>query len=504
MTISIALLGASKTYGGTQALDAVDLHLAAGRVHALVGENGAGKSTATRLLAGLEQPTSGRLEIDGRAKLLTSRAAGIRAGVGLVPQVVSLAPQYSTLENHLVTRPGVLARRRQARAELLAASGRAGVALDLDAPVGRLGLAQRQLAELVIALAQGARILLLDEPTSALGPFETAGLFSHVRALAASGTAVLFITHRLDDVRSVADDVTVLAHGRVTLHDRVEAVTDTELVTALVGGRSISADAPRGAVDDSRVRLQLESVRGRSAAGGVIDDVSLEVRGGEIVGVLGVAGNGQGTLAGLAAGLIGAHRGSVRVDGAPVSHAAAAQRAGVAYIPETRSEGLVPQASVEHSVAVGLPAQAPFVGRWGLRWRAIRERSRLLLDQHDVRPRAPRVRTSALSGGNQQKLLVGRELTAGGRPPAAVIAHGPTQGLDIGAAAAIRASIRDAAAQGAAVLLITADLDEVVALSHRVIVIARGRVVDAFPIDQFDLERVGRAMAGLTADRGAA
>lgn len=494
MTTTIALRGVSKQYGDVLALDDVSIGVRAGSVHAVVGENGAGKSTAMRILAGLEQPTLGTAELDGLAVRIGSRSDGIARGIGLVPQQLSLNGEMDLVDNLILTQPARIARRRRAAVQLEDAAREAGLTLDPRTPVRLLDFSQRQLGELAIALAQGARILLLDEPTSALGPYETAALFQRVRLLADGGVAVVLITHRIAEVREVADDVTVLSHGRVTLASAVADVTDDELVRAMVG--ELPTPEPRSRAVAGDDVLVLEGVTVATSGVVALDDVSLTVRAGEIVGVLGVAGNGQGALAEAAAGIVRLAAGSVQVAGRSVGgRPQVARAAGVAYVPEVRADFLLPDATVLRS-SVLRRVDDPAFSRFGvLRWSLIRDFAQGLLERHDVRPRQTRLRTGALSGGNQQKLLVGRELD--GSPRVAVL-HGPTQGLDLNAAAAIRREIRAAADDGTAVLLLSADIDEVHQIADRVVVLSHGRVADAFPIAQFESERVGRAMAGLT------
>ncbi|MFF9565124.1 ABC transporter ATP-binding protein [Leifsonia sp. NPDC014704] len=494
MSSALALLGVSKSFGGAQVLHDVELRLEAGSVHALVGENGAGKSTALKIMAGLERPTAGTVAVGAEPVAFAGRQAAIERGIGLVAQQLSLIPELTLAENLILGQPERIARRGRAARLLREAADQAGLAVRPDVRVRELGLAQRQLGELAIALAQGARILLLDEPTSALGPFETAALFDRVRALARSGYSVLLITHRLDEVRQVADDVTVLSHGRVTLAARVSEVTDDELVRAMVG--SVPA-VPRRVHDlAGETRLRLEGVSAQGA-GARIDGIDLDVRGGEIVGVLGVAGNGQTALAEAAAGVLTLASGAVLVDGAPVGgRPEKAAETGLAYVPEAREQAVLPDAPLTRSAVLRTLGSGRRFLRHGLiDWKAARSFTSALLERHDVRPADPDLPARALSGGNQQKLLVGRELDGS---PAVAVLHGPTQGLDLHAGAVIRGEIRSAAAAGAAILLVSADTDEIRELADTILILSKGRIVDRFEADEFDSTRVGRAMAGLT------
>lgn len=498
--IGLSLLGVSKRFGDAQALADVHLALAPGRVHALVGENGAGKSTALKIFAGLEQPTSGTIAFDGEPLVLPSRTSAIRHGIGLVPQQLSLVGEMSLVENLILTRPTQLARRRAAEAELRRVAEEAQLALNLTVPVRAMGLAERQLGELAIALAQGARVLLLDEPTSAIGPHESGLLFEKVRALAESGVTVLLITHRLDEVRSVADDVTVLSRGRVTLDSAVADVTDDALVLAMVG--EIPPPETHPLYGGGEPRLVLDGVTAQGGGSVALHDVSMTVGAGEIVGILGVAGNGQSTLAETAVGIIDPVRGTVRVSGHDIGgRSDAAADHGVAYVPEVRADFLLTESPATRSAVLRRLGDPRFRRRGLLQWSAVTTFTRELMERHDVRPRNPAIAAGALSGGNQQKLLVGRELDDS---PAVAVLHGPTQGLDLHAAAAIRSDIRRAANDGTAVLLVSADVDEVRELADRVLVLSKGRIVDEFVAADFDMQRVGRAMAGLleTAERG--
>jgi general nucleoside transport system ATP-binding protein len=481
----------SKSYGAVRALRNVDIALPAGRVHALVGENGAGKSTLARILAGAAAPDAGTLLVDGQPTVFADRRAAIHAGVGLVPQQLSLVGELSLLENFLIDQRGWLVRRTTARDRLANAVDQWRIQVPLEVPTGRLSLAERQLGEVLLALAEGARALLLDEPTSSLGPVEVDRLVEQARSLAAAGSAVLLVTHRLDEVLRAADDVTVLRGGERVHSGSAQALDAGQLAELMVGTRPPSVlreERPRGAI---RLKVGDLSI-------GPLKDINLELATGEIVGVAGVAGSGQRVLVETLAGLLRPDKGTVFVDDAPITgNAAAAARRGVAYIPEERAEGLLLSLPVADNAAL-LRQHEPAFRHLGMRRR--RETThfaRRLCLRFDVRPPRPELLATALSGGNQQKLMVGRELE---RRPSVVIAHGPTQGLDIAATAAVRAELQQAAREGAAVLIVSADLDEVLALADRIVVLTGGRLVDELPGSGADLGRLGRAMAGLASE----
>jgi simple sugar transport system ATP-binding protein len=491
--MDLALDGVSKRYGDVYALTEVSLRLEPGRVHALVGENGAGKSTALKIFAGLEQPTSGSVAIDGAAVVLAQRSAAIRNGIGLVAQQLSLIGEMSLVENLVLTRPTRLAHRRAAEALLSGVVDRLGLTLDLRTPVRNLGLAERQFGELAIALAQGARVLLLDEPTSAIGPHESGLLFDTVRKLAADGVSVLLITHRIDEVRGVAEHVTVLSRGRVTLDSPVADIDDDELVRAMVG--EIPPAETRRHVSGGAERLVFDHVTAQGGHAVAVRDISVAVHAGEIVGVLGVAGNGQTALADTAVGIVEPVTGSVTVDGRDIGgRPDVALAADVSYVPEVRGDFLLLASPLVRSAPLRHLDRPEYHRRGAIRWSAVLPATRELMERHDVRPRNPLIPAGALSGGNQQKFLVGRELDG---VPAVAVLHGPTQGLDLHAAARIRDDIRRVADAGTAVLLVSADIDEVRELADRILVLSAGRIVDEFAVADFDLQRVGRGMAGL-------
>jgi ABC-type uncharacterized transport system ATPase subunit len=481
-----ALLAAGavvKRYGPTVALDGVDFDLRAGEVHAVVGENGAGKSTLARVLVGAARPDSGAV---------TGAAAGRGRGlVAMVPQALSLIGELSLVEHlALAAGPGRF-RPAAARARLREAAELLGGGPDPDRPTGELSMPEQQLGELGLALALGARVLIVDEPTSSLGPAEVERLVAALRGVAARGGGVVLVTHRVREALGAADRVTVLRGGRRVFNGPTAGIDADTLAVHMVGAlerRERPRPAPGGAV-----RLRAADITAPPLAG-----VGIEVAGGEIVGVAGVAGGGQEALAEVLAGIRRPAAGVVEVDGRPVTgDARAAVAAGVAYVPERRGEALVPELpGSDNAVLLALLRDRGLRRRWTrLRDRKAEiARAAALYERYDVRPRRPELPAGALSGGNQQKLVVGRELTG---DPAVVIAHGPTLGLDLRAADAVRHDLRSAAAAGAAVVVLSTDLDEVTALADRVIVLSAGRVTDAFSADEaVDAVRVGRAMAG--------
>lgn len=472
MTQVLALNRVSRRFGTVRALHEVDLRIEPGQVHAVLGENGAGKSTAVRILAGLDQPDSGVVELNGTPVRLRSREAAIRHGIGLIPQTGSLLAELSLEENLALTQPRAIVRRRRLQDELGNAAGAAGLDIDLATPIEQLGRAQQQLGEVALALAQGARTLLLDEPTSVLDPGEIRGLHVRIRQLAATGVAIVLITHRQAEVRAVADVATVLSHGHVTWQGRVPDTDDTALATAMIGDGPLGTFASRRKIEPAGPpALVLDGVCAATDDLAPVRDISLQVHPAEIVAVVGTVGSGQRALADVAAGAVRPSSGRRHAD------------AAVAYVPEDRATALLPDLPIKWSAVLPQLRQRRF-SRFGiLRRREVAAAARELFACADVRPPDPELPAAALSGGNAQKLVVGRELAF--RPRVAVL-HAPTQGLDVRASHSVRSRIRDAAAAGAAVLLISTDHAEAQELADRVLLLRGGRITAEYTAAEYD------------------
>lgn len=467
---ALALDSVSRRFGSTQALNGLDLSIKPGTVHALLGENGAGKSTAIRIMAGLDAPDTGTLSIFGEPAPRLTRDAAIRRGIGLVPQTDSLVGELTLVENLLLSQPEQILRRGAMTTRLRQIADAAGVEVPLQTRVDRLGRGQRQTGELLLALAQGARVLLLDEPTAALGPIETGRLYARLRALAEAGTAIVFVTHRLSEVREVADVATVLAAGHARWQGPVDGVDDTELLSAMVG--ELPAEPPpRPARAFGPMALTFDGVTAVCGDEAPVRDVTMRIRAGEVVAVLGVAGNGQRALAEVAAGLIQPVSG--RVTATPP----------IAYVPETRLDGLLPRWASKWSAMAARLLDARFVRAGVVAEEAVTAAAAAQLKGDGVRPADPQLPVAALSGGNQQKLLIGREL---GQQPGVAVLHSPSQGLDLHAARTVQNRIAAAAAAGTAVLLVSADLEEVRELASRLVVLSAGRIIGEFATADFD------------------
>jgi simple sugar transport system ATP-binding protein len=478
-----------KRYGAVQVLTGAKLAVRRGTVHALVGENGAGKSTLVKILAGVVRGDGGTLAIGGRAIEVATwdRRAARAAEVGIVQQHGASAGTLSVVENAVLgDEPlrGPLLELGPAAAALAELGERIGLPVDPAAAAGQLPLGAAQRAEIVAALHQGAKLLILDEPTAVLTPIEVDGLLATLRKLAADGMTIVLVTHKLDEVRAVADDVTVLRAGKTvaTFAAKADAAPgqsnardDARLDVAAISRAMVGTDLPRppaaaAPAADARAVLELTGV----GFGSELRAIDLAVRAGEIVGVAGIDGNGQRELALAIAGLARAS-GAIRIGGRDATHESPASRfgLGLAHIPEDRQHGgLWLDASVADNLALG---RSDITGRFRTDRARVAAHAREQIAELDIRPSDPAAVVRALSGGNQQKVVIGRELSRRGL--VCVLAAQPTRGVDLGAVVRIHDRLRAAAAAGAGVLVISADLDELLALCHRVVVMLRGRIV---------------------------
>ena len=486
---AVAFDGITKRFGPVTANEDISFEVAEGSIHAVVGENGAGKSTLMHVLFGLVRPDAGTVRLRGRRVRFRSPQEAIRAGVGMIHQHFSLVPAFSVVENVVLgreprTRWGSIDWPRAA-ARVRELGERHGLPVEPRTLVSALDIAGQQRVEILKALYRGARVLVLDEPTTVLGAAEFEQLQKTVRAIVAEGGTVLYITHRLPEVFALCDQVTLLRRGRVVTTRPTKGLPPEALAQMLVGdGERPGGLAIRPPAGDVLVQLANVSTPARPGEAG-LDDVSLHVRSGEIVGIAGVAGNGQGALARVLVGAESPRQGRVRLrTGRAYSGTGvrARRRAGVGWIPaDRRTDGLVADLTLADNLILGRHTRPPYaslgVRRLGVVRRAAREPVRRLR----IQPGGPTVLAGTLSGGNQQKLLASRELEA---TPRLLVAEHPTRGVDIGAAGLIHQEMSNACKSGAGIVVISADLEELLKLSDRIVVLYGGRIVHETAADQ--------------------
>jgi simple sugar transport system ATP-binding protein/ribose transport system ATP-binding protein len=487
----VELRNVEKQFGGAVALRGVSLEVKAGAVHALVGENGAGKSTLGKIIAGVHRPDEGELLLDGEPVSFRSPRDALTAGVTIIAQELALARRRSVLDNvYLGNTPNVLGRvkTRQLRQQYADLTERLGISVDPDRTVGELRLAEAQKVEILRAVARGARLIVMDEPTAPFSRQDAEELFGVVAALVEAGTTIVYVSHNLEDVLRLSSEVTILRDGALVRTGPAAEETTDSLVTGMLG-RSLDVVFPSKRYPDEQAPVVC-SVRGL-ACEELVEDVSFDIRAGEILGIAGMVGSGRSELARAIFGADRRAAGEVLVDGEPVSarHPRTAIRAGIALLPEDRkTQGLLMLQSAVANVSV---ASLGDVSRAG--WIASR-RERASADEVikkvDVRAVQPDAPAWTLSGGNQQKVLFARWLR---RDPRLLIVDEPTRGVDIGAKRSIYELLADLAGRGVAILMISSELEEVIGLAHRVLVMRRGHIVGDFDVRRAEARTIMNA-----------
>ena len=499
MALAIELIGITKRFPGVVANDDINLAVAEGEIHAICGENGAGKSTLMKILYGMQPPDEGTIKIRGQAVELGSPAQAIELGIGMVHQHFMLADQLTVLENVILGAEPMRSFGRidfEAGRKHLDEVGRAyGLDINADDLVETLEIGERQRVEIIKVLYRGAQILILDEPTAVLVPQEVDELFRNIRELKASGATILFIDHKLDEVLAIADTITVLRQGRTVGTAKPDEVTAHDLAEMMIGSELPTPDAGASTVTDEAA-LVIADLTVSDGERPVVNDVSLSIHRGEIVGIAGVEGNGQTELVNAVIGIEAPASGTITMLGRDVTHQSVRQRRemGLGYVPQDRHrDGLLLAAALWENTALGHQTRAPYSrGPW-LNRSGMRDRADQIRAEFDVRTPNIDVAAHALSGGNQQKLILGREMVAG---PAVLIANHPTRGIDVGAQAAVWDDIREARAQGLATLLVSADLDELIGLSDTIVVMLRGRLVARLDPSEITPRDLGAYMTG--------
>ncbi len=497
----LAIHAVSKHFGKTKALEDVSLSVHPGEIHCLLGENGAGKSTLCNIVFGVHRPDGGTLELDGAPFEPDGPSHALRSGVAMVHQHFSLVGNMTAIENLMLGRARARLDPRLVEERVRSLASQFGLEVDLDRPVEDISVGERQRVEILKCLLEGPRLLVLDEPTAVLPPREVSGLLDICRRVAIEGCGVVLVTHKLAEIGAIAHRTTVMRRGRVVETVSMKDADLGALVRAMVGREVRSLDA--GVADQPRAvaprpgdaaGLKLENLQWKNDAGVVRLDVSLEVRPGEIVGLAGVEGNGQSELGDILAGLLAPASGRVLVGGQDVTGCPPGEltKRGVGIVPEDRHRvGCHVDLTVSENLFLGQTAR---FSRFGLLMRkAMRRAAEERLAEFDVRG-GPDERFGDLSGGNQQKVVVARELML--EPLVVLLAAQPTRGLDVGAVEAVYGHIRRARDRGTAVLLVSSELDELLAVADRVVVLYRGRIVGEVSASRAEKGRIGAMMSG--------
>jgi len=500
---AVRLTGVTKRFGPVIANDAVDLEVMPGTIHGIIGENGAGKSTLVSILYGFYTADEGTIEIGGKPAPIQNSADAIANGIGMVHQHFMLVPNFTVLENIMLgAEGGAMLRVGKAatRAELLRLSRDYALDVDPDAVIEDLPVGLQQRVEILKALRRGARILILDEPTGVLTPAETDRFFDILRGLREQGVTILLITHKLREIMEVTDSVSVMRRGQMVGHRRTADTTREELAELMVG-RAVSLEVDRIAAEPGAVTLAAKGLTWRDEDGVArLSDVSLDLRAGEILGLAGVSGNGQSELLDILSGIAPIQDGQMIIGERVVTRAdpldpAEMRRLGISHVPEDRHRRalVLPFEARENAVLGYHDGARAGAGRM-LSPAAMQDHCETLMTRFDVRPIAPRQPAAGFSGGNQQKLVMAREIET---EPQIMLIGQPTRGVDIGGIAFIHAEIMARKAAGCAILLVSVELDEIMALSDRIAVMNAGRIVGQMPRAEADTGRIGLMMAGV-------
>ena len=498
--MSLELRGITKQFGSLVANDDINFKVEAGEIHAILGENGAGKSTLMNIVYGLLSPDKGQILVDGQEIKINSPLDALAAGIGMVHQHFMLADNFTVLENIVLgsePKNGIRLDFAKARKQISDIAAKNGLAVDPDVLVSDLGVGDRQRIEILKVLYRGAKILILDEPTAVLVPHEVDELFNTLRDLKQEGYTVIFISHKLDEVLSIADEITVIRQGTTvgSVNPHTQKVSARDLAEMMVGNELPTPESVGDTVQDEVV-LKVENLSVFAKGGkATVDNISFQIHAGEILGIAGVEGNGQAEILDALMGIESA-TGTVHFKDEDITKKSTRHRRelGIGFIPEDRHrQALMLEAPLWENRMLGHQTRSPNANGIWLTPRSAKADTKRIVEEYDVRTPSIDVLASALSGGNQQKLIVGREMS--GEPKLLIAAH-PTRGVDVGAQAAIWDHIRHARQSGLAVLLVSADLDELIGLSDSIKVLLRGKfVADADPATVTPQE-LGTAMTG--------
>ncbi|MEM0977769.1 MAG: ABC transporter ATP-binding protein [Pseudomonadota bacterium] len=502
----LELRGVSKSFGPIQANQNIDLAVERGTIHGIVGENGAGKSTLMNILYGMHRADEGEMLIDGAVTQIKSSADAIALGIGMVHQHFMLVPRFTVVENVMLgSEGGVLLKEGRAHTldTLQSLSDTYGMHVDPNALVGDLNVGNRQRVEILKALKHGADILILDEPTGVLTPQETEQLFEILRSLRADGKTVLMITHKLEEIMSVTDNVSIMRRGEMVGHRKTSATSTQELAELMVG-RSVLLEVDRGTSSPGDTALSVENLTAVSSTGVTeIDGISFDVRAGEILGIAGVSGNGQTPLMEILGGMRAPTSGRVRMLGHQIDkdHLVGPEDlrdSGLGHIPEDRHHhGLILDFLAQENMIFGYHHDRQTGSGILINPKTIADHTQGLMDHFDIRPPNPELPARNFSGGNQQKIVIAREMHPN---PKVLIVGQPTRGVDVGAIEFIHKQLIALRDQGCAIVLVSVELDEVMSLSDRIIVMNDGHIVGELANAEFDENRIGLMMAGIAED----
>lgn len=499
----LSLRGITKRFGAFTAVDEVDLDVRPGEIHCLLGENGAGKSTLMNVLYGLLAPDGGEIAIDGTPRTFANPREAMVAGIGMVHQHFMLVDIFSVTENLMLGREGgAILNRAGAKRRVSELAQRYGMPVDPDAIVEELPVGIQQRVEILKALANDARFLVFDEPTAVLTPQEIDDLMRVMQSLRDEGKGIVFITHKLREVRAIADRITVMRRGKIV--GKAEPGSSEADLAELMVGRAVDLQVEKEPAAPTEPRLVVRGLRIANPAGGiVVDGIDFDVAGGEILCVAGVQGNGQSELADALLGNLVPLAGSIELDGTDISRAQPQEtiKAGMGFVPEDREvNGFVSSFTIAENLVLNRIDGAPFSRGIALDWGQILDNAEALKDEFDIRAQSVSDPISALSGGNKQKVILARELS---RPLSVLVASQPTRGVDVGAIEFLHKRIVEERDLGTAVLLVSTELDEVEALADRVLVMYRGKVIGVVPPDT-PRDIMGLMMAGVSYEEAVA
>ena len=498
--MAIELTDVSKRFGAVRANDKVSLSIEAGTIHGIVGENGAGKSTLMSILYGFYQYDSGKVEVFGEPHYFNNSREALAAGIGMVHQHFMLVDPFTVLENVTLGNEGgklLKAGREQARTELNRLAQEYGLSVDVDARVSTLSVGLQQRVEILKALYRGAKILILDEPTGVLTPQETTELFRILQALKDQGVTIILITHKLQEIMAITDNVSVMRAGKMVAH-RHTADTTKEDIAELMVGRKVLLQVDKNPATVGKPMVQVKGLSVRDSMGVErVKKISFDIRAGEVVGIAGVSGNGQSELLEALSGICKVSEGSIDINGTlvtaqqPVSPSKM-RRIGLAHVPEDRHKmGMVSSFAAYETAALGYHNDKEYNGRFIMSRSKVRDYCRKLMDAFDVRPRDPDLKSANFSGGNQQKLILAREME---RDPDILLVGQPTRGVDIGAIEFIHKRIIEMRDAGKAVLLVSVELEEIISVSDRILVMCDGFITGEVPASEADERTLGLMM----------